>query len=461
MANLFQKIFRFNANPREKSLFYYEGSTSYRSLQKTNRDLREVLCDDEIGNALETRLDAIIALPWKLSGGDKNQNLFLYDELKKHIYEMLNYSWWALVWGKSAFQIVYDNKTIPGKVIVASVTDEDFYQFQLVKGVWLHNKKPFPEGKYFITTNKKSFTYPDGYPLALRLLDIMDQRCNGWDFFMKYLEKFGIPFFAIKLGENTNDEDVTKMQKFLEAKRPRGVILPHGVSMEVIDGKTTSAPIFGTFEEIMRERIARAVLGQTLTTGTSSTGGSLAQGEVHERVAVNKTVSDAIMIAPTINLIVKALYELNKFTGGLPIFQWVADKAIKMELAQRDQVLDSIGVRFDKQYFVDEYDLDAKQIEYTPRPKTSSGFSSGGPKHEFISQEKLKARASEAEKLEKKYIDDSPNLGAIIDDIVKTSKSKEEMESKLKSFLKKDSTEYDEALTEAMLKSSVVGSEDA
>lgn len=465
-SGMFAKIFKFAANPTDKSLFFFDNSSkSNRVSTPSNQNLRIILEDEEIFAALDTRLDAMLSTTWKMEGGDEAENEFLTAQIKTHIYSIINYSWWAVPFGKSVIQVVYQKPTPENKFItINNVVDEDSRQFSLVKDKWLHNKKEFPEGKYFVSLNKPSSYYPEGFPLALRLMDVYDVRCNGWDFFMKYLEKFGTPFMEITMPENISPDDKAKMKEFLESPRPRGVLLPNGSSLSTVDGKTTSVGVFESFDQMTRDQIFRIILGQTLTSSSGSTG-SLALGEVHERVGWNKTLSDSFMIGKTVQQIVKALYELNKFKGGIPEFCFESPKGIQSDLANRDQVLNNIGVRFSKDYFVDQYDFDEEQVDYFPTQTTSTSVPFNAQfstqKKRFISEEKFAARIGEAQKLENEFIGQGINYGKEIADIVRSGKSKDDIQAKLKAFIKKGTKDFDEQVTAAMLKSSIEGAKDA
>ncbi|HQK38544.1 MAG TPA: DUF935 family protein [Flavobacterium alvei] len=468
MANLFSKIFRFAANPKDSQLFFYTNNKKLYQRKKipSNQNIRCILDDEEISSAFETRLDALIATPWALVGNDnENENDFIYEQIKKNLYCILNSAWWALPFGKSALQVVYKKPDpITKGITIDSVIDENPDNFEKIKGVWVLNKKPITEGKYFVTLNKPSAQYPDGFPLAIRLWDVYDLRCNGDVFMMKYLEKFGVPFFALSLGDNTGQAEIDKMKEFLESERPRGVILNKGSTIETVDGRTSSTPVFESFDQITCNRILRVILGQTLTS-TSGSNGSYSLGQVHERVSWNKTYSDSIMVKDTVQAIVKTLYELNKFTGGVPTFEFQSPKGIQGDLADRDAVLSGIGVRFTQEYFVDQYDFDETQITYQEPPIASSAqprFTSqlSAQKKRFISPEKFQARIGEAEKLENKFIGESINYGKEIAKIVKEGKSPEDIQAKLKAFIRKGTVDFDEALLEGMLKSSIAGAKD-
>lgn len=463
---MFAKIFKFNANPSDNSLFFFDKNNKTGIVKQPNQqNLRPILEDEEIAAAFDTRLDALIATPWKLEGGDEAANDFIYDEIHKHLYTIINNTWWALAFGKSVIQVVYNKSTPETRgITINSIFDEDASQFMLVQNQWTKNKKTFPEGKYFITTNKPSAFWPEGFPLLTRLVDVFDLRCNGWEFFMQYLEKFGVPFMKIKMGENISTADKAAIKKFLESPRPRGVALPFGSDAETVDGKTTSAGVFEQFDEMTRNQIFRIVLGQTLTSSAGTTG-SLALGEVHERVSWNKTLSDSFMVSKTVQAIVKALFDLNKFKGDVPEFCFESPKGIQSDRADRDQTLNSIGVRFSKEYFVDQYDFDEEQIDYVPQATGGSSvpFSAHQFKSQqrFITDEKFQARIGEAQKLENKFIGEGVNYGKEIADIVRNAKSKEDIQAKLKSFIKKGTKDFDEPLTEAMLNSSISGAKDA
>jgi phage gp29-like protein len=116
-----------------------------------------------------------------------------------------------------------------------------------------------------------------------------------------------------------------------------------------------SGQAFDTFEAAVVRRIQKVILGQTLTSGTDNGSGNRALGQVHDAVRMDKRNSDILMVLPTLQKIVDAVCELNGWKKMEAVF---ADEVgLEAQRATRDKDLYSVGVRFEKGYFQDNYDL--------------------------------------------------------------------------------------------------------
>lgn len=130
----------------------------------------------------------------------------------------------------------------------------------------------------------------------------------GWRWYAKYCEKFGVPFIYGKYGTNASQADRTDL---LNAVRTFGAnaygTFHSDTAIEVNDVAKSgdSLPQKSLIETINKD-YAICVLGQELTTSTSSTGGgAYALGQVHEGVrkeirdsdfkAESKTIRDQIL----------------------------------------------------------------------------------------------------------------------------------------------------------------------
>ena len=87
-------------------------------------------------------------------------------------------------------------------------------------------------------------------------------------------------------------------------------IIPDSTIIEFIESqKTTSVEIYEKLARYCDEQISKAVLGQTLS---SDSGGSYAQGKVHNEVRHDLTVGDAKALAVTVRRdIIRPLVEYN------------------------------------------------------------------------------------------------------------------------------------------------------
>ena len=111
------------------------------------------------------------------------------------------------------------------------------------------------------------------------------------------------------------------------------------------------------------------VLGQTLTSGTDGGTGSRALGEVHDGVRLTKRNSDLKLLTQACQWFVDVLCKYNGFEPHQISFP--VEKNIDAERAKRDNDLHSLGVRFKRSYFEDQYNLNANHFDVETQPASS------------------------------------------------------------------------------------------
>lgn len=328
--------------------------------------LFSLLADDEISQAVETRLDALLSVPYRLSPSEGPAAEFLLRQMSKFLRPILTTAFNARLVGYSVQEGVYEKDQ--------EISDETGF-----RGLKYITEKPmewfepkingelryFPDNgsgsadgvvvdqtfKFFLTLNSPTYKQPQGKALLSKLYWPKYYRDNGWKFWGKNLERFGSPILVGKSSDT---------QAMLNA-----LLMAHGSAVMSLDTEDEVAALgtangnngqaFDTFETAILRRINKVILGQTLTSGTDGGSGNRALGDVHNNVRKDKRDSDIQLVLPTLQRVVDALCAIN----GLPEHSiTLADgKGLETERAGRDKTLSEIGVQFTEQYFQDEYNL--------------------------------------------------------------------------------------------------------
>jgi SPP1 gp7 family putative phage head morphogenesis protein len=199
----------------------------------------------------------------------------------------------------------------------------------------------------------------------------------------QFCELFGLPFKEV-----TYDPYDTNAKKQAEqAMKSMGgagyVILPNGTSVKIHDtNKTGKMDVFDGLARYCDEQIAKAVLGQTMTTDN---GSSKSQAQVHKDVEESVNLNDIIWIEYLLNWQVKK--KLERF--GHPLsqgrFQFdmtkeiPLDKRIEMDTKLADQI------EIDPKYWYETYNIPEPKSgpakatpNPTPPPATPTGKQGGG-----------------------------------------------------------------------------------
>ncbi|MCB1710917.1 MAG: DUF935 family protein [Candidatus Riesia sp.] len=442
---------------------YISDPIQYFAKIPDRKKLRELYYDDEISSAIDTRMETAISSEWTLEGGSDEVNAFIYENLTYGIEKILSYSWWSVAYGYSVFQIVYELEN--SKVYWGEIYDQPFDAFKVTRQKELYSeitKERYDPFKFFLTVNKPTYYNPMGEPLLAKLYYPFYFKCNGWDFYMKFMERWGAPFIHGKTDLN-NDQLKKQLQKLGESKRPTSLITPKDVELNVIEGSTTGA-IFDEFTRAINERIQRLVLGGTLT-ATVGQVGSLALGEVHNEVRKDKVKSDCQLMAKTVQDCIDKLFILNGFTGDIPQFYFVDPKGLQSDRAERDVKLRSLGVSFNDKYFIENYDLNPEHFEIKEPDTSILGFMEDNTlfkdahlhncKFANDSDPLVKAQMS----LENEMIELSRNAFSKeeLRVAIKSAKNPKDLQDKLAILMEKDSGNFEDVLTKALYMAKEMG----
>lgn len=470
-ANLENTLFAIQDTELKLSSKFATDPDKFLSQIGGRKVLRDLTYDDEVSTALETRFSAVKGVLWNLKTENTKVYDFVFEEISRVYHDLVTDIWEAVPYGYSVVQVVYQEPE-NGQTRIKIVKDEPFENFAIDKdGLLLPRNTSiikledlYPE-KFFYTVRKGSTRYPMGQPLLATIYFAWLFRRNGWDFYMEFLESYGKPFLHA-IAEGDDDKIKAQMQEIINARRPRAVGTGKDIEIKLIES-TRSTDSFDRFEKSLQERIQRAILGQTLTSGTQGVG-SQALGTVHNEIRMERVIADCEMIRPTIQNIVNTLCDLNNLEA--PQFEYIFPKAMNTELADRDLKLKSLGVEFSKDYIAENYDLDLKEFEIVkPQASNPFGFKKDDDDDIYFADNKKahkcfaltkdeEASIRVAERLEESALGEAGSMintdqyNAII-----KAKNYKDLIKRLQFFIAEDAPEYDDALTQLLFQRRLQG----
>jgi Protein of unknown function (DUF935) len=338
----------------------------------TRRHLDVLMYDDEIYQAIETRRDALLSTPLRIEAGDDPNSKIVEEEIRAIKQPAIFGAFGARLYGHSIVEAVY-KKRIDGKIGYSFLGEKPFEWFEpksdskLIMfpqtGALLNTNALGIEVdqryKFFLTRNNPTYKNPYGDALLSRLYWIWFMRFNGWNFWAKALERFGTPLLV---GKSANPKIMVEALLQAHNNAVIGIDKEDDVAAVGVSGSTMGVA-FESFDNALVRRTQKIVLGQTLTSGTDGSTGSRALGQVHDAVRMDKRNSDIKLITPTLQRMVDALCELNGFKPMQVVFG--DEQGLEKDRATRDKDLYAVGVRFDKGYFKDNYDLRDEDFQLT------------------------------------------------------------------------------------------------
>ena len=363
--------------------------------------LRVLLDDDEIAQAIETRVDALLAAPLRIEPSDTPEAENLNAILKEWFFEIATGAMNGLFFGYSVQEAVYELKP-EGYIGLQWIGEKPMEWFEPKNDGRLIYR---PDGtgvesevdqvfKFFLTRRKATYQQPYGKALLATLYWLFFFKQNGFKFWAKFLERFGTPILLGKC-KDTETEDMSRALLNAHAQSVLAIDAEDDVQILSTSGTGgTAGAAFESFNNQLIRQIQKVVLGQTLTSGTDGTG-SRALGQVHDNVRMDKLKSDIRLVTPTLQAVVDALCTLNGW-GEYKVMLGEKPKPLNKDQAERDVHLKNAGANLSNAYFIREYGLQegdlieasqllSSQFEY--RPKQAFNFKASANKLTDAQQE--------------------------------------------------------------------------
>lgn len=351
-----------------------------KKLKKTRADLELLLTDPDIKQAVNTRLDALVATPFRLDPSEGELPEFVWDNLAQFSPRILECAFLARLYGFSVAERVYGYDD-QGRIVLRDIKPCDLRKFRLtpedrleisLNGIW---QPVNTSSKFLLTRCSPTVTNPYGDSLLASLYWTWKFKNDSQRFMMQYLERCGIPMIVGKTDRGVKDMAAALKQAYQDA------ILAIDIkdNVEMLGGSNKGGDqAFIGVDNMFTKKILIMVLGQTLTTTTDGTG-SRALGEVQDKVRMDKRDSDIRLCLPSVQNVVKALVWLNwESAVDPPLVSYEDNKGLESDRASRDvSFLQSGQLKFTRRYYTDKYDFSDE--DFILKGEEGFGDSDGPP----------------------------------------------------------------------------------
>ena len=329
--------------------------TILREAGKTRADLQNLLYDDEIYAAVQTRQAALASCVWSFPDkGDKRMNAILdkwYDRFVEGIHR-------AILFGYSVIQVVYH----PRKEEIVEVIIEDLENFKFTKDGKLISRingkdvdvlSAYPTkaqpSKFFLFVHRPDSKNYMGEALLSRAYWPWFFRVNSWKFWVRWLERFSFPW---RVGKTTGSTQAMAEQ-LLAAAQDAVLAIGADDDVSILNPAATSDP-FDRINVALEKRIQKLILGQTLTTDASKA--SYAAAKIHELVRQDRLLYDIGFTQPNLQKIIDWIADLYSLDVGKISIEPL--RSISKDRAERDAMMFQYGVlpALTRDYFLKNYD---------------------------------------------------------------------------------------------------------
>jgi phage gp29-like protein len=332
----------------------------------------DLLREDKVGSALQTRKLAVVGKEWEvIPASDKRSDQkiadfvkevflnFNYDAARKMLLSgtVLGFKPGEVMWERSEGDIWI--KDIIGRASRRFVFDLQNKMRMLTLQNMVEGEE-LPDRKFIIFRNISDNGSPYGDGLGRMLYWPVWFKKNAIKFWLIFADKFGSPTPIGKYPQGTVKKQQDDLLAACEAiQQESAIAIPDNMIIEFLEAtRGGSVNTYETLCNFMNSAIAQVLLGHT---GTSqSTPGKLGSEDAAIDVKAEYVKSDADMICECQNnSLIKWLVDYN-FPGVMKYPKvWIRteDEQDLKPLAERDQILVNIGVPVTKKYFYDTYGI--------------------------------------------------------------------------------------------------------
>jgi len=221
---------------------------------------------------------------------------------------------------------------------------------------------PVPDRKFLIAGNNRSYANPYGEPDLASCFWPVAFRRGGLKFWVKFAEKYGMPWAVGKQPRSASQADADKLADKLDAMVQDAVaVIPDDASVELLQSSTTAnADMFEQLLMYCSREINITMLGNNQSVEMQSNKASAVAASGVEGVLRD---GDADMVAEPLSLLARWIAEVNWPSQAPPCYEFWEQQDVDDKLATRDEKLNKAGVTFTPQYWKRQYDLQDGDIE--------------------------------------------------------------------------------------------------
>lgn len=318
--------------------------------------------------------------------------------------------------------------------------------------------------KFLCPTHDDDYLNPYGRGYLSRCFWDVAFKKGSYEFWVKFAEKFGMPYVIAKYEEGTSDDEIDELlEKAEDMVQDAVAAIPNNSSVEFKEasGKSASAEIYKGLIDVCDANISKNIIGQTLTTEAGDKG-SYALGEVHFKVRQDIINADKQLAEKHINKLLKWIHEYNFGNDDAPEIELYAEEDVDKALAERDQILSGTGVKFTKKYYMKAYGFSEDDIIVDDNNNTNDFADKTGTGRTFT-----KTRLEEPQDNLYKFIDSfsdeqlegiiSEKIMPIIKDFAEIQDPQKALEKLAVLYPDKNSKDLEETLTKAIFLSNLWG----
>lgn len=328
----------------------------------------QVASDSQVKACFEQRRSAVTSCEWVVEPAterraDRKAADFVREQLTRIGWDRVtDRMLWGVFYGFSAAELIWEVQD--GKLGWQAVKVRNRRRFRfdasgelrlLTPSSMLQGEPAKPPYFWHIATGADNDDEPYGLGLAHWCYWPTLFKRHGIGFWLTFLEKFGMPTGVGTFPANATAGEINKLLGAIQAIRTdSGVAIPEGMKIDLLEAARSGSADYEKLHDKMDEAIAKAILGQTMTTDN---GSSQAQADVHMDVRQDIVKADADLICESFNQgPIRWLSMFNFDAADPPRVYRVVEEAEDLDaLADRDTKVKALGFKPSLDYVKQQY----------------------------------------------------------------------------------------------------------
>jgi phage gp29-like protein len=294
--------------------------------------------DSMVQTALTVKKLGVLAAPYELNGDPTlvdfiSQN---FNTMQGSPFTILQHAMDAFTHGWSIQETIYESRQ--GKWWLKSVKPKNpkMFTFELdtyenptalILQLPGEQEQRLPRNRFVIWRHRGGYGRPYGQSDLLPAITHYAAKRDLLNAWKVHLDRFASPTLLGRFNKSATNEDQSAMLHSLEhLAKHSAIVFPDDFEVTSLSDSPSASNGFMEAIDFHNREIARAILGQTLTTDEGRRVGSLAMGKVHLQVlllqleAIRRELADVVMNEQ----IIRPLIELNFGTQELPTFSFTS-----------------------------------------------------------------------------------------------------------------------------------------
>lgn len=331
---------------------------------------RDLLIDPHLSAMLEKRKAGVLSLEWTLTAGDSSARTLKFfknyfgSSQNIDIYNIINQVLDCLYFGYQPFVIFWDKREDGFLIPRLEDRPQEYFFYDKDNQLRIRTKPGYigilPEPfAFLVARNKPTYRNPYGEKLASRIFWPITFKKGGLKFWLTMSEKYGTPFIIGKQPRSTKKADAEKLADILNNMVQDAIAVIN--NDEEIDIKSdpfraSSSSLYSELVSFCNAEISKAVLTVANTSELGSVG-SYAATKTQKEGEDSVNLSDIKIVETFFNTLISWTNTINFGNTPAPMFKLFEEEQVEKERSERDNNLQSQGVRFTREYYKTKYNL--------------------------------------------------------------------------------------------------------